>query len=208
MNNVIKGIILSAALALSAGAASATTVSGTIEEGGPSGDYNGLAHDHKFGDFSNGTSLPKLTAGGDFTIWGSVTHRNTNQNKYKDGWTMDFGTGYDLAFAWQNVLNTPLRFLIRMDSLGGTATNAPGYFADRSSGALGTGSLDIGGFMGTVSGLWAISIDPIWGDEKPTETMNWQFSGTVAAVPLPASGLLLLAGFGGLAAMRRKRKAA
>jgi hypothetical protein len=51
-------------------------------------------------------------------------------------------------------------------------------------------------------------VDPIAFTQPPPETLNWQLTGTVAPVPLPASGLLLLAGFGGLAALRRKRKAA
>lgn len=47
----------------------------------------------------------------------------------------------------------------------------------------------------------------LWTRERDVTSANLFGSITVAAIPLPATGLLLLAGLGGMAAIRRRRKA-
>ena len=58
------------------------------------------------------------------------------------------------------------------------------------------GEQSVGGFFGDPSGLAGNGIVAQVAPQNP-----------VSAVPLPATGWMLLAGFGGLAAMKRRKKA-
>lgn len=203
MKNLLNCLLLGAIVVLGAGAASAITVSGIIEEDGPSGDYNGLTADHTFDDFSNGILNPFLTATDDFSIYGSVQHDGTKSNNYMDSWTMDFGAGFDLVFDWQNQSQSnPLDFEITFMEADGPTRVLTGS---------GTGSIDLKTIpeLGTFTGFWAIRIDPIAGPTNAREVMNWQLNASaIAPIPLPASWLLMLAGVFGLVALGKRRKAA
>lgn len=168
--------------------ASATTVSGTVEEGGPANDYNGLEANFSFGDFSDSVANPVLTVGGDLVLWGSVY--NQNGTRFKDGWTMDFGSSvWNVSLDFQ-VLDGPVDILVQVQGLDPFAIVAP-------EGAA--GSTPSAKFTGVVTFL----IDPTFGSENPEETITYQLN--VAQVPLPAGLILLLTGLGGFVLTRSRK---
>ena len=84
------------------------------------------------------------------------------------------------------------------------------FFRNAGHGAL-TGSLNLnGGVLGITGGVVTSGFALLTGQS----VYSFEFSGnefyistaTVAAVPLPAAGLLLLTAFGGLSAMRRRKQ--
>ena len=178
-----------AALALTAGAASAATVenvSGVVHEGGVAPAAGSPAADIKLGDFNSSIDDPILEIVGDTSFYGGVAH--LTKTKYFDSWSMDFGAqSYAATFKWQK---TSADFDGRL-VVGGVQYDLGG-----------AGSIS----LGTLSGLVTFNLDPLFGDfgPNPDEVATWDLQ--VNEVPLPAGMVLMLTGIAGIAGVRKLKK--
>jgi hypothetical protein len=176
-------------------AATIPNVSGNVCEGGVKpADASGCPTALNLGDFNSNVVDPTLEIVGDTRIWGGVAHRNTNQNKYEDNFTLDLGTAsYVATFNWQAVsANFDGEIVV-----GGTSYS----FTTPPS----TGSIDLGVLTG--NGITFI-INPIAGvfPDSPDEVGTWDLQ--LSQFPLPAGAVLLLTALGGMGVARgAKRKA-
>lgn len=168
-------------MALSVGAASAATV--IYEGGGPGIQPGAAAPDVVMGDFGRNPASEIINVTGNTIVYGGILHRNARL--YQDAWTFDFGTGiFDVVFD----------FFRTTASYNGLLTvNGTDDYALNDAGTINLGSM---------SGSATFLIDATAAGQ-PRQRAHW--SVTVAAVPLPAGGLLLLGGLGGLAMMRRRQ---
>lgn len=192
LQGIILAGLIAAAAPFAAQEAAAVPVSGVAHEaGGPGVNPAAPAASpgQSFGDFSNAVGSPVLELTGDLALYGGVTHNGGGGNKWRDGWTMDFGTStYNVVFNWQPTTDA-------FD--GELVVGATTYI-------LGMTGLTID--LGPLSGVVSFLVDPIAGSilsEK--ESAHWDVQAT--AVPLPAGGVLLLGGLAGLAFFRKRKTA-
>jgi hypothetical protein len=187
--------LLATAFALAASGATAATfnnVSGNVCEGGvrpAPGVCNPGGGDLTIGDFDSNITDPTLNIVGDTHIFGGVAHRDTGLARFQDNFTLNLGAKtYAATFNWQAVsANFDGEIVV-----GGTAYS---FTTPPSSGSITIGNL-------TGDNI-AFIIDPIAGifPDTPDEVGTWDLE--LSQVPLPASALLLIAGVGGLGALRR-----
>jgi len=187
--------------ALTAGAASAATmVSGVIEEGPnvvlPSGPF--YDNPTVLGDFSNSTSSPDLYFTDDAWIFGRV------YDDYKDGFTIkadDYKFKLQIsALGYHNVNQntTPVSFGVKVNDDGTVIYNNALSYGD-------TSVLNFSDLTGEIKVQLSAFSTP---GTRNGDNVRWLVDIVdVQPVPLPASSLLLLGGLGGLAAMRRRKKA-
>ncbi|MEM9394486.1 MAG: VPLPA-CTERM sorting domain-containing protein [Pseudomonadota bacterium] len=194
---------VAAATFLIAGAASAATT--YCESGGPGPDNpidgpfgniaGGINFDQcnfQFNDF-NATG-PTVDIVGHTLVFGSITDQPGTNGLYQDGWTFEYlgdPSEYNVTFRWVDV---------------GTGNN--GNF-DGSLLLNDVDVLDVNGGSGEFtfwarSGMDSFVLDAADPDGTSRENLRWSVE--VSPVPLPAAGWLLLAGVGGLAAMKRKKR--
>lgn len=198
----VLGLVAALGLALGAGPSAAVPVSGLVCEGGvtPAGT-SGCPGGIVLGDFNSDVTNPTLEVEGDTHLFGGIAHRSTTQ--FLDSWTMDFGTDvYNGVFSWQTVF--PADDATASGLFDGTLTVGGADFFVTTDNTENGDSFAIGSLTGSVTFVFdAVSGDF---DFNPDEVATWDLE--VTRVPLPAGGLLLLTALGGVAALRRKRKAA
>ncbi|MEJ6392512.1 VPLPA-CTERM sorting domain-containing protein [Gymnodinialimonas sp. 2305UL16-5] len=192
MKSTLLSLILAGAAVLGATQASAVTyqnISGVVHENLVPSSAPAAAPGQVLGDFGTNPSAHVLEIVGNTSIYGGLVHANTARNQYLDGWTLDFGTGiYDVTFNWAGDQRSRFNAFDGEFSVNGAST------------AIGeSGSLTYRGLTGQVTFL----IDPVAGQSTPREQATWDLQ-VVAAVPLPASALLLAVGLAGLGALRRR----
>ncbi|MEL6464340.1 MAG: VPLPA-CTERM sorting domain-containing protein [Pseudomonadota bacterium] len=175
-----------AAMAVSAVFAPMASASTLICEGGGPGPANKSDCDYVRWDFSNDGADPNPL----LTITEATEIRGGITSPFLDTWQMDFGTDfYEITFSSNSVGNTLFEASLEA---GGTTINVDGSGATFEFPLIFTG-LNTFTLTGTAgSGQWQVNA-------APTSLQ------IVPAVPLPASGMLLLAAFGaaGFAARRK-----
>jgi len=130
-----------------------------------------------------------LTFEGSGTLFGFVRDRSGTSNRYADAVTITLEKAATLTFS---IFNTDPIFKGTLEFTGQVFAN-PVFDVNNTTVAF---SVD--------AGTYVFDFDAT----KPNETQDntTEYALSVSAVPLPASSLLLLAGVGGIAAMRRRKK--
>ena len=196
----LKKFIVASAFALgasftAANAAVIENVSGNVCEGGvPPAVGAPCPSAFDLGDFNTTADDPTLQIIGDTRIWGGVANRNADAGKYFDNFKLDLGAHtYTLTFNYQFKSGGDDGVTDGRIVIGGVTYE----WETPPDGSISAGSW---------SGMQFVSIDPIFGDQpdSPDEVITWDLE--ISRVPLPAAGWMLIAGLGGLGAMRRFRK--
>ena len=185
---MIKSLVTVGAFALGMMSASSGVASTafTCEGGGPGNGAPGFSPcvGNDFNDFSDAVSDPSFVVTGDYDFYGGVT------TGFTDGWTVDFQGGAYKVDLFYNEAKNPFT---------GSFAYSDGVFTN-------TVLLDDSGTvdLGNLAGEYTFAITPT------TKSTFWNLSikattdGSID-VPLPASGLLLLAAFGAAGFVSRRR---
>ncbi|GIT90088.1 hypothetical protein JANAI62_04290 [Jannaschia pagri] len=188
--------IITAATLLAGAASAATVVSGNVCEfdGNPT-PFGGTC-DYSSKDYNTSVSADSFTLAGETSFYGYVAH--VKNKGYSDGWTVDFGAkSYQVDFNWQAITQN-FDGILNVQEVSNGTTSALSFSTANGP----TGSFD----LGRLNGVWTFDFNPVAGvfSGNPREEGNWDLQ--VAAVPLPAAGVLLLAAFAGLGAMGARRR--
>lgn len=182
----------SVAAVIFAGAASASTV--VCEGGGPGIGPIAVACDVEAGDFGPNPENHAFDIAGHTQVFGSIRDQEGRNGKFQDAWKFTYDKAYNVTFSWENV-----RFEdVNDKNFRGTLFLNGDDVQDVSQ----SGSIT----FWNRTGMDSFVLDAATPDALKEENLRWTVE--VSAVPLPAAGWLLLAGVGGLAAMKRKKRSA
>lgn len=188
MRHVLQFAVAGAFLALSGMAGNAATVDigGNVNEGGgiPSAFYPS-SPDQVIGDLPNDDDGTIYRITGDTTVFGGVLNRNGDI--YQDKTTFHFDGLFNVVLSWFEVPE-------------GNAYDSMLKLGSFSQLVTGNDSTT----LSSVSGFLDFSADPTAG-YMSGDRHGYTIEATLAPIPLPAAGWLLLAGLGGLAALRRRK---
>ncbi|MEM8580967.1 MAG: VPLPA-CTERM sorting domain-containing protein [Pseudomonadota bacterium] len=175
-----------AAFIIGGAANAATTV--VCEGGGPgtNPEAGGFTCDATFNDFGPNPASNVFDITGHTLVFGGITQ--LNDSLYQDAWTFNFDGLYNVEFSW---VSTP-----DPNSFQGT------FSVDGDTTGFGPGDSTLT-YFNQGPGAVSFVIDAA-GLGEARQNAYWKVE--VSAVPLPAAGWLLLAGVGGLAAMKRKKR--
>lgn len=158
------------------GASAATVI---CEGGGPGPENGDGACTNTLGDFSNATGTPSFDLSGDTEFRGGVAAT------FADGWTVNLGSAdYKISVSVTTVGNTDFDGVFTIGGQGGSTFNV---------GPNTTVTL-----AGLFSGSRTLLLDADAGQAR------WEVN--LTAVPLPASGLMLLAALGAAGFASRRKK--